>query len=57
MQKATGFIKNELALRLRIKFMPEIIFVMDETMDKAFQVVELLNQMEREEDGRETGDN
>ncbi|HOQ67095.1 MAG TPA: 30S ribosome-binding factor RbfA [Candidatus Atribacteria bacterium] len=57
LQKATGFIKNELALRLRIKFMPEIIFVMDETMDKAFQVVELLNQMEREEDGRETGDN
>ena len=42
LQKATGFIKSELALRLRIKFMPEIVFVIDDTMEKAFQVVELL---------------
>ena len=57
LQKATGFIKSELALRLRIKFMPEIVFVIDDTMEKAFQVVELLNQMERKEDGSEKGDN
>ena len=37
--------------------MPEIVFVIDDTMEKAFQVVELLNQMERKEDGSEKGDN
>jgi len=57
LQKATGFIKSELALRLRIRFMPEITFIKDETLDKAFQVVELLNQIEKEEDEREKGDN
>jgi len=35
-KKATGFIKSELALRLRIKFMPEIVFVIDDTMEKSF---------------------
>jgi len=49
LQKATGFVKAELAQRIRIKFMPEIIFVSDSTFDKAFRVVALLNRMEQEE--------
>ncbi|MEN3188392.1 MAG: ribosome-binding factor A, partial [Atribacterota bacterium] len=49
LQKATGFVKAELAQRIRIRFMPEILFVADNIFEKAFQVVALLNRMEQEE--------
>lgn len=49
LQKATGFVKAELAQRIRIKFMPEIVFVADSAFEKAFQVVALLNRMEQGE--------
>ncbi len=49
LHKATGFVKAELARRIRIKFMPEITFVADNAFQKAFQVVALLNRMEKED--------
>lgn len=48
LKKATKFIRGLLASRIRIKFMPEIVFVADPTLEKAFNVVELLNRLERE---------
>ncbi|MGQ9473872.1 MAG: 30S ribosome-binding factor RbfA [Candidatus Caldatribacteriaceae bacterium] len=48
LQKATHFVKAELAKRIRIKFMPEIIFIADNTFEKAFQVVALLSKIEQE---------
>lgn len=48
LKKATKFIRGLLASRIRIKFMPEIVFVADPTLEKAFHVVELLNRLERE---------
>lgn len=48
LQKATRFVKAELAQRIRIKFMPEIVFVADNTFEKAFQVVALLSKIEQE---------
>lgn len=47
LKKATKFIKGELASRIRIKFMPEIVFVADPTLEKAIKVVELLSRMEK----------
>uniref|UniRef100_A0A7V4DGT2 Ribosome-binding factor A n=1 Tax=Candidatus Caldatribacterium californiense TaxID=1454726 RepID=A0A7V4DGT2_9BACT len=48
LKRATKFIRGVLASRIRIKFMPEIVFVADPTLEKAFQVVELLNRLEQE---------
>lgn len=45
---ATKFIKAELARKIRIKFFPEIVFVKDDLLPKAFRVVQLINQMESE---------
>ncbi|BER92021.1 30S ribosome-binding factor RbfA [Thermatribacter velox] len=49
LQKALGFIKRELSKRLVIKSLPEIQFVPDSTLEKAFQVVELIKRIEKEE--------
>lgn len=59
LQKALGYIKKELSKRLVIKSLPEIQFVPDSTLEKAFQVVELLKRIEREEhkDAKGTSEN
>lgn len=45
---ATKFVKAELARKVRIRFFPEIVFVKDDLLPKAFRVVQLINQVESE---------
>ncbi len=47
LEKASGFIKGALAHRIHIKFMPDIVFISDATLDKASHVIDLLNEISR----------
>ncbi len=45
LEKASGFIKGALSRRIHIKFMPDIVFMPDATMDKASHVLDLLHRI------------
>lgn len=43
---AAGFIRGELGHRLRLRYVPEVIFVLDESADRAERVMKILNELE-----------
>lgn len=43
LERAKGFVRRELGLRLEIKATPEIRFVYDDTMDRGMRIEELLS--------------
>jgi ribosome-binding factor A len=46
---ATGFIRRELAGRLTLRFMPEIIFKLDSSIEQGTHILSLIRQLENEE--------
>jgi len=50
LQKAQGFIRGELAKRIRLRHFPEITFKLDQSIGRGTRILELLNQV-REKDG------
>jgi len=48
LQSAAAFIRSELGKRMRLKFMPEIIFRYDDTVERGAHIMELLHQIEKE---------
>ena len=48
LQSAAAFIRSELGKRMRLKFMPEIIFRYDDTVERGANIMELLHQIEKE---------
>lgn len=57
-QSAKGFIKRELASKIRIKFMPDISFKMDESIEYGIHISKVLEEIKQQEYGkeRENGD-
>jgi ribosome-binding factor A len=49
LQHATGFLRHELAGRLTLRFMPEIAFRLDSSIEHGSRVLELINQLEQSE--------
>jgi len=49
---ATGFIRSELGKRLRIKFLPEISFVIDESIDEGIRISKLIKRIHEGEERR-----
>ena len=47
---ATGFIRSELGKRLRIKFLPEIFFVIDESIDEGIRISKLIERIHEGEE-------
>ncbi|MGQ9656117.1 MAG: 30S ribosome-binding factor RbfA [Thermodesulfobacteriota bacterium] len=47
---AMGFIKRELGARLQLKFMPEIVFAYDSSMEYADRIERLLMEIRRDDD-------
>lgn len=45
---ANGFLRHELAQRLTIRYTPEIIFKLDESIARGARVLELMRQVEQE---------
>jgi ribosome-binding factor A len=48
LNSAKGFIKNHLSNHLRIKFMPEIDFKLDESLEKGYDLISKINQLSKE---------
>lgn len=46
---ATGFLRRELAARLTVRFMPEIVFKLDNSIEQGTRILGLIRQLETEE--------
>jgi ribosome-binding factor A len=49
LRHATGFLRHELATRLVIRYMPEIVFKLDTSIEEGARILELINKIEQEE--------
>jgi ribosome-binding factor A len=49
LRSATGFLRHELASRLTLRFVPEIVFKLDTSIEEGARVLALINQIEQEE--------
>lgn len=57
-QSAKGFIKRELASKIRIKYMPDISFKIDESIEYGIHISKVLEEIKQQEQGKkkENGD-
>jgi ribosome-binding factor A len=56
LKSASSFIRAELGRRMRLKFVPEILFRFDSTVEKGAHIMELLREIEQEEkEKKDTG--
>lgn len=46
---ATGFLRHELAERLTVRFMPEIVFKLDNSIEQGAHILGLIRQLESQE--------
>ena len=49
LKNATGFLRHELATRLVIRFMPELVFKLDKSIEEGSRILELIHQVEQED--------
>ena len=49
LKKATGFLRHELASRLVLRFMPELVFKLDTSIAEGARVLDLIHKLEEEE--------
>ena len=56
LESASAFIRTELGKRMRLKFLPEIIFRFDATAERGAHIMELLHDIEREHDKKDSPD-
>lgn len=49
LEQAKGHIRNELGKRVRLKFLPEIDFKIDTTIDQSLKISEILKKLNQEE--------
>ena len=57
LQSATGFIKSEIAKRIRMKFTPNLYFILDDSIKKGMEVLDLLDKLKKEEQESTTTEN
>lgn len=53
LSKASGFIRTELGKRLRLKFLPELSFHLDQSGQKAAHILKLLEEIKRTDDSHQ----
>jgi ribosome-binding factor A len=54
LRHATGFLRHELAGRLVLRHVPELVFKLDMSLEKGAHVLELIRQIEHEEGTQST---
>jgi len=47
-EKAKGFIKYTLAHQLNLRYMPELVFYYDDSIDRGFRIDSILKKLEKE---------
>ncbi len=45
LEKATGYMRSEIGKRIRLRYIPELIFVMDESLEHSEHINRLLNDV------------
>jgi ribosome-binding factor A len=56
LQRATGFLRHELATRLDLRYTPEIVFKLDHSLEEGARILELIKEVERERMASEGSD-
>ena len=56
LEHATGFLRHELAQRLNIRYTPEILFKLDQSIERGTRILQLINEIEHEEQGAAPAD-
>ncbi|KAB2954351.1 30S ribosome-binding factor RbfA [Heliorestis acidaminivorans] len=49
LKQATGYLRSELSNNIRVRFMPELAFQFDDSIEKGSRINELLSQAKRNE--------
>lgn len=49
LKNAEGYLRHELASRITLRYMPELSFKLDNSIEEGSRILELINQIEREE--------
>jgi ribosome-binding factor A len=52
LKNATGFLRHELATRLVLRYMPEIIFKLDKSIEEGARILDLIHNVEQEDQQR-----
>jgi ribosome-binding factor A len=55
LKHAQGFVQRELSRRIKMRVFPEIVFELDESIDKAFQVTQLIDDLARKRKAKAAG--
>ena len=55
LKHAQGFVQKELSRRIQMRQFPEINFEIDESIEKAFKVTNMIDKLSRERKAREAG--
>ena len=56
LESASSFIRSELGHRMRMKFVPELLFRYDESVERGAHIMELLHDIEGRDGDKESGD-
>ena len=49
LEAATGFLRGELCRRLGIRFAPELVFKLDDSLERGQRITELLEKIKKKE--------
>lgn len=52
LRHATGFLRHELATRIVLRYIPELVFKLDTSIEEGARILSLIQQVEREEQQR-----
>jgi len=55
LKSATAFIRLELGKRMRMRVVPEILFRFDSTVEQGAHIMELLHEIEKDQEKKDTG--
>ncbi len=50
LKRATGYIRGELGRRLKLKYIPTLHFVFDDSLDKQERILDLIDQLHTEDE-------
>ncbi len=52
LEKAKGYIRSEIGRRIKLRHVPELVFVMDESLEHSEHITRLLNDISQQEKNR-----
>jgi ribosome-binding factor A len=55
LRSASSFIRSELGKRMRLRYVPELLFRFDATVERGAHIMELLREIEEKKDPQQTG--